>query len=300
MRLPVDTSAVNFVSAGPPEPAIDFGTKAQKTDDKGLGINQVHLFVVGGGTREVITVKVAGELKGIGEFTPVKVTELVATTWNMDDRSGVSFRAAQGRGPDPAGLGLMERFFGIVLAMMVALMLLGFVLAHFGHRPAHLARSRSHRPSPAPARCLSAGLRTLNPYSRMALAVRGWGFEVLLTVVDPGPVAHRRRSSTGRAWACCSLGAVGIVVWRVPGSQQPPGPEAAQPVDPALVRTGSSSAARSSAATARSPRSKRSSHPGRATGPAAHPGRVLEPRRSKQAGASPGRHHRGPRGPGAA
>jgi hypothetical protein len=95
MRLPVDTSALNFVSAGPPEPAIDFGTKAQKTDDKGTGINQVHLFVVGGGTREVITVKVAGELKGIGEFTPVKVTELVATTWNMEDRSGVSFRAAR-------------------------------------------------------------------------------------------------------------------------------------------------------------------------------------------------------------
>jgi len=94
MRLPVDTSALNFVSAGAPDPAIDFGTKAQKTDDNGLGINQVHLFVVGGGgVREVITVKVAGELKSIGEFTPVKVTELVATTWNMEDRSGVSFRA---------------------------------------------------------------------------------------------------------------------------------------------------------------------------------------------------------------
>ena len=95
MRLPVDTSAVSFVSAGPPEPAIDFDTKVQKTDDKGLGINQVHLFVVGGGTREVITVKVAGEVKGIGEFTPVRVTDLVATTWNMDDRAGVSFRASR-------------------------------------------------------------------------------------------------------------------------------------------------------------------------------------------------------------
>jgi hypothetical protein len=91
MRLPVDTSAVNFVSAGQPEPAIEYGTKVQETDDKGLGVNKVHR----GGTREVITVKVAGELKGIGEFTPVKVTELVATTWNMEDRSGVSFRAAR-------------------------------------------------------------------------------------------------------------------------------------------------------------------------------------------------------------
>ena len=95
MRLPVDTSAVNFVSAGPPEPNVDFDTKVQKTDDKGQGINQVHLFVVGGGTREVITVKVAGEIKGVGEFTPVKVTELVASTWAMEDRTGVSFSAAK-------------------------------------------------------------------------------------------------------------------------------------------------------------------------------------------------------------
>jgi hypothetical protein len=95
MRLPVDTSAVNFVSAGPPEPTVAFDTKVQKTDDKGQAINQVHLFVVGAGTREVITVKVAGDIKGIGEFTPVKVTELVATTWAMEDRTGVSFRAAK-------------------------------------------------------------------------------------------------------------------------------------------------------------------------------------------------------------
>jgi hypothetical protein len=95
MRLPVDTSAVSFVSAGPPEPAVDFDTKAQKTDDKGQGINQVHLFVVGAGTREIITVKVAGDIKGAGEFTPVRVTDLVATTWTMADRSGVSFRAAK-------------------------------------------------------------------------------------------------------------------------------------------------------------------------------------------------------------
>ncbi|HVA10086.1 MAG TPA: hypothetical protein VNG12_25475 [Acidimicrobiales bacterium] len=95
MRLPVDTSAVSFISAGPPEPTIDFETKAQKTDDAGLLINQVHLFTVGAAGRDVITVKVAGEIKGVGEFTPVKVTELVATTWAMGDRAGVSFRAAK-------------------------------------------------------------------------------------------------------------------------------------------------------------------------------------------------------------
>jgi len=95
MRLPVDTSAVSFVTAGPSEPAIDFDTKAQKADDNGEPIFNVHLFSVGAGGRDVITVKVAGEPKGLGVFTPVRLTELVATTWSMGDRSGVSFKAAK-------------------------------------------------------------------------------------------------------------------------------------------------------------------------------------------------------------
>ena len=40
MRLPVDTNVVHFVSAGPAEPAIDFDTKAQKTDAKGVAVQQ--------------------------------------------------------------------------------------------------------------------------------------------------------------------------------------------------------------------------------------------------------------------
>ena len=79
-----------------PNRVVDFDTKQQKTDANGVAINQVHLFVVGdGGTREVITVKVSGEVKGLGQFTPVKVTDLVASTWTMGDRSGVSFSASK-------------------------------------------------------------------------------------------------------------------------------------------------------------------------------------------------------------
>jgi hypothetical protein len=96
MRIPVDTSVSHFVSAGPPEPVIDFDTKQQKLDPNGIALNQVHLFFVGdGGTREVITVKVSGEVRGLGLFTPVKVTDLLATTWDMGDRSGVSFLASK-------------------------------------------------------------------------------------------------------------------------------------------------------------------------------------------------------------
>jgi hypothetical protein len=90
MRLPVDTSVVSFVSAGPAEPSIDFETKQQKTDAKGVPVNRVDLFAVGeGGTKDVITVKVSGEIRGLGQFTPVKVTDLVAITWAIKDRQGV-------------------------------------------------------------------------------------------------------------------------------------------------------------------------------------------------------------------
>jgi hypothetical protein len=37
----------------------------------------------------------AGEVRGLGQFTPVKVTDLVATTWNMADRSGVSVESGK-------------------------------------------------------------------------------------------------------------------------------------------------------------------------------------------------------------
>ena len=44
----------------------------------------------------------AGEPKGLGEFTPVKVTDLVASTWTMGERTGVSFKAAKVEATVPA------------------------------------------------------------------------------------------------------------------------------------------------------------------------------------------------------
>jgi hypothetical protein len=94
MRLPIDTVAVRFVTAGPAEPVLDYESRAQKVDESGQSLFSVHLFAVAPGSRDSITVKVAGEPKGLGEFTPVKVTNLMATTWETGDRHGVSFRAA--------------------------------------------------------------------------------------------------------------------------------------------------------------------------------------------------------------
>ena len=93
MRLPIDTQAVRFVTAGPAEPVLDFETWSQRIDVNGQPLYNVHLFAVGSGSRDSITVKVAGEPKGLGEFTPIKVTGLMAATWDIGDKHGVSFRA---------------------------------------------------------------------------------------------------------------------------------------------------------------------------------------------------------------
>jgi hypothetical protein len=93
MRLPIDTQTVHFVAAGPAEAVIDFETKTQRVDATGQPLFNVHLFALGGGSRDSITVKVGGEPKGLGDFTPVKVTALMASTWEVGDKHGVSFRA---------------------------------------------------------------------------------------------------------------------------------------------------------------------------------------------------------------
>lgn len=93
MRLPIDTNAVRFATAGPAEPVLDFESRTHRVDDAGQPLYNVHLFAAGDRVRDSITVRVAGEPKGLAEFTSVKVTGLVATTWEIGDRHGVSFRA---------------------------------------------------------------------------------------------------------------------------------------------------------------------------------------------------------------
>ena len=93
MRLPIDTAAIKFAAAGPAEPVLDFATKAPKTDENGVPLFQVPVFAAGSGIKDSITVKVAGEVKGLSEFTLVKITNLIAQTWEVGDNHGVSFRA---------------------------------------------------------------------------------------------------------------------------------------------------------------------------------------------------------------
>ena len=93
MRLPIDTTTIKFAAAGAAEPVLDFATKSQKTDEHGVPLFQVPVFAAGSGIKDSITVKVAGEVRGLSEFTLVKITNLVAQTWEVGDNHGVSFRA---------------------------------------------------------------------------------------------------------------------------------------------------------------------------------------------------------------
>ena len=93
MRLPIDTGSVKFAAAGLAEPVLDYETKVPKLDENGVALFNVPLFAAGSGIKDSITVKVSGEPKGLTEFTLVKVTNLVASTWEVGNNHGVSFRA---------------------------------------------------------------------------------------------------------------------------------------------------------------------------------------------------------------
>ena len=95
MKLPIDTSGMMFLAAGPPEPVVDFDTKAAKVDESGQTIFAVQVVGLRDGGAEVLSVKVAGEPKGIAQGVAVKLVGLVAQPWAMGDRSGVAFRATR-------------------------------------------------------------------------------------------------------------------------------------------------------------------------------------------------------------
>ena len=80
-------------------------------------------------------------------------------------------------------------------------------------------------------------VKTLNPYSRMALAVRGWGLEVVLAL---GVFVLWRIGAAldGPGLGILLLGIVGIVVWRTPAPQGSSGHDACETGRPAAGSAG--------------------------------------------------------------
>jgi hypothetical protein len=96
----VDTSVMTLVAMAPPEPVVDFATRAPKADAAGLPLYTVQVAAMFGDQGEVLAVKVAGEPAGITAGAPVQISGLVAQPWELGDRSGIAYRAASIRPAD--------------------------------------------------------------------------------------------------------------------------------------------------------------------------------------------------------
>lgn len=94
MRLKIDTEGLVLIVGGV-EAVTDRDTSAAVIDrDTGKQLFTVHLMAVTAGERpEQLSVRVAGQPTGVGLGCQVKVRELVARTWEIGDRHGLSFRA---------------------------------------------------------------------------------------------------------------------------------------------------------------------------------------------------------------
>jgi hypothetical protein len=96
VKLPIDTSAIAFLCALPPEPVVDFETRRPKADENGEPLFVIQLLAMGDGSADLIAVKVPGvPSAAVRQGVAVKVTGLVAQPWTMAERAGVSFRATR-------------------------------------------------------------------------------------------------------------------------------------------------------------------------------------------------------------
>src|SRR3954464_3262110 len=99
MRLPIDTSRLQFLVVSAAEPLRKFEegkpreSWAPRVDENGEILNRVQVVAMGDGEAEIIKVAVPGD-PGVKPSEFVRVDGMTAQAWTMDDgRSGMSFRA---------------------------------------------------------------------------------------------------------------------------------------------------------------------------------------------------------------
>jgi hypothetical protein len=93
-NLPIDTSGMSLQCAAPPVAVVDFKSKLPKADENGAPLFTVELVALHNGGAEIMPVRLTGlPPESLVQGTPVRVSGLVATHWEMGDWSGVAFRA---------------------------------------------------------------------------------------------------------------------------------------------------------------------------------------------------------------
>src|SRR6058998_569205 len=99
MRLPIDTSRLQFLAVAPAEPLRVFEegkpreSWAPRTDANGEVLWRLQLVALGDGEAEIIRVAVPGD-PGASQGEMVRVEGMTAQAWEKDGKSGVAFRAS--------------------------------------------------------------------------------------------------------------------------------------------------------------------------------------------------------------
>jgi hypothetical protein len=107
MRLPIDTSRLQFLVVSGAEPLKQYEADkpreawAARTDDNGAVLWRVQLVALGDGAAQIMRVSVAGD-PGVTQGEMVRVEGMTAQAWEMDGRTGMAFRATAIRSV-PAG-----------------------------------------------------------------------------------------------------------------------------------------------------------------------------------------------------
>jgi hypothetical protein len=108
LRLPIDTSRLKFLVVAGAEPLRQFEEGkpreawAPRTDTNGEVLWRVQLVAMGDGEAEIIRVAVPGD-PNVAQGEMVAVDGLTAQAWELDGRSGMSFRARAIRAPAGGG-----------------------------------------------------------------------------------------------------------------------------------------------------------------------------------------------------
>jgi hypothetical protein len=99
MRLPIDTSRLQFLVVAGAEPLKQFEEGkprqawAPRVDTNGEVLWRVQLVALGDGEAEIIRVAVPGD-PGVSQGEMVRVEGMTAQAWEMEGRSGMAFRAS--------------------------------------------------------------------------------------------------------------------------------------------------------------------------------------------------------------
>src|SRR3954462_14915386 len=114
MRLPIDTTRLKFLVVAPAEPLRQFEEGkpreqwAPRTNRDGELLWRVQVVALGDGEAEGIRVSVPGE-PDVSQGEMVRVEALTAQPWEMDGRSGVSFRCQAIRSASGRAAGAAEK-----------------------------------------------------------------------------------------------------------------------------------------------------------------------------------------------